>query len=126
MGNRFCLVNATTKADPAFLQFSELEFYVAPVLLETVGDNHLLGAAIDPKQRTVIVQLPQKAHMIIPPQAAGSSNFKLSGLRSRIAIIRQVTFPKELIPDQLNQLRTLYVSAGYSNSELEMYFPKSK
>ena len=95
-------------------------------MLETVGDNHLLGAAIDPKRRTVIVQLPQKAHMIVPPQAAGSSNFKLSGLRSRIAIIRQVTFPKELIPDQLNQLRTLYVSAGYSNSELEMYFPKSK
>ena len=95
-------------------------------MLETVDDNHLLGADIDPVKKTVQVILPQKAHQIVPPQAAGSLSFKLSGLRSRIAIINQVTFPKSLIPVQLTQLRQLYIEAGYSPSELKTFFPQNK
>ena len=99
--------------------FRSLEFYTPPVLLEDVTDDHLLGCAIDADKRTAQYILPSEKWQFRSPQPAGSVNQNLSGLKSRLRLLRTQTFPSHLVRNQANKLAEAYITMGFSPTDVK-------
>ena len=111
--NRFCLVPSRFHMELPFQVFSHREFYELPVEIEPTGDLKILGSVIDPIQRTVRYVIPSHPWQFRSIYSAGSHRLNLSGLRSRVVMIRRQTFPPNLIPSSLLLLFNAYVAAGF-------------
>jgi hypothetical protein len=96
-----------------FKVFAQEEFYQLPVLIEPVGDDHILGFNVDPKKRTVSYILPTKVWEFRSPRSAGSQRLNHSGLRSRICLIKRQTFPKSAIAASIQALKAQYRAFGF-------------
>ena len=117
--NRLSLTTASMAKNPAVLKFHQELFYEHPVCLELVDDHKFLGFVIDVDARSLTYILPSKPWQIRPPQSAGSISLNLSGLRSRVSLIKKYSFPSSIIPVTLGKLRALYASQGFDPQLLQ-------
>jgi hypothetical protein len=96
----------------------DLEFYKPPVILEEVGDFHILGFNLCVKDKTMTYMLPTKPWQIKSPHSANSLVRNASGFHSRAALIKQGTFPPEDSDAQVEALVELYISKGFPRGAL--------
>ena len=84
----------------------QADFYGAPIVLEQVGSSEFLGFVIDVGDRAT----------------AGSLSTLLSGARSRSALATKYAHPARAVQMALDQLRSIYLSAGYKSADLQHLF----
>ena len=97
----------------------DLEFYKPPVILEEVGDFHILGFNLCVKDKTMTYILPTKPWQIKSPHSANSLVRNVSGFHSRAALIKQGTFPPEDSDAQVEALVALYIAKGFPRGALK-------
>ena len=102
-------MSSKTTAMAAFLN---LDFYKAPVVLEDVGDDHLLGFTVSITNKQITFILPEGRWKNRGANSAGSTSMGLSGLQSRLHTICRCTFPKSLIQEGCQRLCNKYIELG--------------
>ena len=98
------------------------DFYGAPIVLEQVGSSEFLGFVIDVGDRAIYYKTPTKIWQIRGPHTAGSLSTLLSGARSRSALATKYAHPARAVLMALDQLRSIYLSAGYKSADLQHLF----
>ena len=94
-------------------QFCSTVFYGAPVILETVADNIILGCAIDVSNRSCTYVVPDQPFQFRSIRSAGSQRLNLSGLRSRAALAAKLSHPQAAKRAALQKLFDTYVQLGF-------------
>ena len=117
--NRFFIYPKELKSHPAMTMICDEMFYKDPVILEPVGDLHILGFLVDPEARTVTYIIPPENWQHRTAKSAGTQSLNLGGYRSRAVIIKRQTFPKHLAHQYIVQLKEEYKKRGYSSALLE-------
>ena len=87
--------------------------------LENVDDTNFLGFSVDVNNCTCTFIQPKDSNQIRKSNSAGSNNLLLSGFHSRLHIICRGTYPKHLIQQSALDLKQLYISNGFRNSDLD-------
>ena len=116
--NRLVLCTGQDLLTPALQAFTSLHFYGDQICLEAVEDHSWLGFTLSAPNRTFLYKLSQNHHQIRNAESAGTLRLRLSGLRSRAALIRQYTWPKSQIKPTLDALRELFCRAGFQEHDL--------
>ncbi len=116
--NRFFIYPKELKTHPAMIMICDELFYKSPVILEPVGDLHILGFLVDPAARTVTYIMPPEDWQYRTAKSAGTQSLNLGGYRSRAVIIKRQTFPKSLSYQYIARLQEEYKKRGYSSAML--------
>ena len=108
--NRFVIFPSPSSGHPAppLEGLLQADFYGAPIVLEQVGSSRL-------RHRCRLWQ-------IRGPRTAGSLSVLLSGARSRSALATKYAHPARAVQMALDQLRSIYLSAGYKSADLQHLF----
>ena len=112
--NRFMVCHVSDFHRPVFETFRHEWFYGWPVQLEVVPSLEFLGFVVDPGERTITYRVPSNLHEVRDPQSAGSLRLRMSGLKSRAALITRYAWPPEARDQQLSDLVRVYVQKGFS------------
>ena len=91
-------------------------------MLEQVGSSEFLGFVIDVGDRAIYYKTPTKIWQIRGPHTPGSLSTLLSGARSRSALATKYAHPAQAVQMALEQLRSIYLSAGYKSADLQHLF----
>ena len=111
--NRFTLINCDFSCPRAFEVFLDPEFYRAPITLETVNDNKILGFLCNASARTLTIDLPSDSSCYRSPRSAGADALLLSGFKTRLTLIRRFTYPKTLVSFFSQQLAQAYIDKQF-------------
>ena len=119
--NRFVIFPSPASGHPAapLEALLHADFYGAPIVLEQVGSSEFLGFVIDVGDRAIYYKTPTKIWQIRGPHTAGSLSTLLSGARSRSALATKYAHPARAVQMALDQLRSMYLSAGYKSADLQ-------
>ena len=122
--NRFVIFPSPASGHPAapLEALFQADFYGAPIVLEQVGSSEFLGFVIDVGDRAIYYKTPSKIWQIRGPRTAGSLSTLLSGARSRSALATKYAHPARAVQMALDQLRSIYLSAGYKLADLQHLF----
>ena len=122
--NRFVIFPSPASGHPAapLEALLHADFYGAPIVLEQVGSSEFLGFIIDVGDRAIYYKTPTKIWQIRGPHTAGSLSTLLSGARSRSALATKYAHPARAVQMALDQLRSIYLSAGYKSADLQHLF----
>ena len=122
--NRFVIFPSPASGHPAapLEALLHADFYGAPIVLEQVGSSEFLGFVIDVGNRAIHCKTPTKIWQIRGPHTAGSLSTLLSGARSRSALATKYAHPARAVQMALDQLRSIYLSAGYQSADLQHLF----
>ena len=122
--NRFVIFPSPASGHPAapLEALLQADFYGAPIVLEQVGSSEFLGFVIDVGDRAIYYKTPSKIWQIRGPRTAGSLSTLLSGARSRSALATKYAHPVRAVQMALDQLRSIYLSAGYKSADLQHLF----
>ena len=122
--NRFVIFPSPASGHPAapLEALLHADFYGAPIVLEQVGSSEFLGFVIDVGDRAIYYKTPTKIWQIRGPHTAGSLSTLLSGARSRSALATKYAHPARAVQMALDQLRSIYLSAGYKSADLQHLF----
>ena len=93
-------------------------FYGSPVILEDVGDEHFLGFDIDSRNRTISFIQPKSQWQIRHYAGAGSKALKLSGIKSRLVLLRRNVWPKNHCEQQVQQFKHQLYSWGFDPADV--------
>eukprot|EP00439_Symbiodinium_sp_Y106_P076035 s899_g15.t1 len=88
-------------------------FYGAPIELEDVGDDHILGLRVLVDKRQIHFIPASHLWQVRHPKSACSETHLLSGLRSRICTIRSYVWPAFLREDQVRTFKMFHIQSGY-------------
>ena len=116
--NRFGLFKKALIQSKALQAFLHTYFYKHPVELEPVADTVLLGFDVDPILYQVRYIMPDQDHQFRSMKSAGSINLTLSGLRSRVSLIKKYSFPQAVIQQQLKELAAIYVNRSFPHAQV--------
>ena len=111
--NRFGLFKKALLQSKALQVFLQQYFYRHPVELEPVADTILLGFEVDPILYQVKYVMPNQDHQFRSMKSAGSLNLTLSGLRSRVSLIKKYSFPQSVVKAQLKELAVVYINKSF-------------
>ena len=122
--NRFVIFPSPASGHPAapLEALLQADFYGAPIVLEQAGSWEFLGFVIDVGDRAIYYKTPSKIWQIRGPHTAGSLSTLLSGARSRSALATKHAHPARAVQMALDQLRSIYLSAGYKLADLQHLF----
>ena len=115
VGNRLVIFPSPSSGHPAppLEALLQADFYSAPIVLEQVGSSESLGFVIDVGDRSIYYKnLADKRSLSI----------LLSGARSRSALATKYVHPARAVQMALDQLRSIYLSAGYKSADLQHLF----
>ena len=119
--NRLILTPKSVLQVPVVQEFCHANFYKDSIQLESVDDHKWLGFVIDAKCRTAQFCMPTKPWQLRSTHSAGSWRLCASGYFSRAALMKKYAWPPSDRPRQLQQLRQLYLAAGFPASELHRH-----
>ena len=121
-GQQICHLPASGHPAAPFEALLQADFCGAPIVLEQVGSSEFLGFVIDVGDRAIYYKTPSKIWQIRGPRTAGSLSTLLSGARSRSALATKYARPVRAVQMALDQLRSIYLSAGYKSADLQHLF----
>jgi hypothetical protein len=116
--NRFMLIPEFLCEKPQIKLLTDLDFYHHPVELEKVGDNFIFGFEVDLLQKTVTSKMPAALWQFRNPHSAGSTKLNLSGLLSRVCIIRRQTYPLKNANTAVETLANKYIKLGFERKDV--------
>ena len=121
--NRFVIFPSPASGHPAapLEALLQADFYGAPIVLEQVGSSEF-RFVIDVGDRAIYYKTPSKIWQIRGPHTAGSLSTLLSGARSRSALATKYAHPARAVQMALDQLRSIYLSAGSKLADLQHLF----
>ena len=90
-----------------------LEFYEAPILLEDVPGEKLLGTTTSVAQGTITMLQPADVTSLRTLRSVGPESGPLSGFHSRMLNIQRFTRPQCLIPAQVEDLSAHYLRRNF-------------
>ena len=126
--NRLILILPSTQDTEPFQVLVNLDFYQDPVTLEPELCNKFLGFNVDHKQHTCTYIVPEHDWQYRSFSSAGSSTSILSGLASRLHIIKRGTYPQVAVPPESITLLNKYKDQGFTTKALvqiaKKVFPK--
>ena len=120
--NRLVILDVKHEHRAFLKQFLSNDFYARPVELEHVhsqdAEQEFLGFDVIPQQSKILLLLRDEPWKIRLHNSAGSSSQKLASYHSkRHSILRHVQ-PPEMRVQQLEQLKQLFLQAGFSRASL--------
>ena len=116
--NRFAIMEPGLRSHPAWDRFFFLDFYGAPVTLETLDDHMMLGQVVDLEQLTCVTTFDFHKLAIRSSSSAGSNQLLLSGFKSRLYNIFRHTYPAAYTQAVVTKLCKAYVLKGFHHHEL--------
>jgi hypothetical protein len=119
--NRFCILKHNAVGLDHWNQFLDESFYEHPIVLETLQDTKVLGFDLNIEARTLTYAIPPQLHCYRHKMSAGSNTILLSGLRSRITLIKRLTFPKQQVRPSINKLLNMYKQLGFNDQDLQSF-----
>ena len=126
--NRLILLLQETQNTEAFQALTDLNFYKDPVTLEPEEGNKFLGFIIDHKNHQCTYIVPEHDWQYRSPSSAGSTASILSGMASRLHIIKRGTYPQLPVPAAVIDLIKKYQDQGFNTKVLvqiaRKVFPK--
>ena len=117
--NRFGIIPSNLTKSSPMLEFNQEWFYQKPVQLEKVPDTHFLGTNIDINLRTVTPLPITELWQLRPARSAGTIQSLLNSFQSRLHIVIQTTYPQTALAHHIQTLKTAYIKAGYTHSQLQ-------
>ena len=106
--NRLILILPSNQNTEAFKILTDLDFYKSPVTLEPEKCNKFLGFTIDHVHHTCTYIVPPEHWQYRSAASAGSTQSVLSGMASRLHIIKRGTYPATAVPQTALQLLAMY------------------
>ena len=101
-----------------------LDFYRAPIELEALDDDILLGFKISISNKTCLFVMPNNDWQYRSAKSAGTLQQNLSGLTSRLYTIMRGTFPKSYAKPSCRQLCQKYIKLGFHKADVELVYKK--
>jgi hypothetical protein len=111
--NRLILRMPQITHNPAITTFRNLDFYRPPVQLEPENSDMYLGFAINVLDKTVKYKIPVESWEFRSHRSAGTPARNLSGMMSRISLIKKYTWPPQDAGDTVRELITVYTNRGH-------------
>jgi hypothetical protein len=126
--NRLILLQQETQNTEAFQVLTDLNFYKDPVTLEPEEGNKFLGFTINHNKHTCTYIVPEHDWQYRSSSSAGSTASILSGMASRLHIIKRGTYPQLPVPPEAITLINKYKDQGFTTKVLvritKKVFPK--
>ena len=116
--NRLILLPHDMETTAPFTELLDLNFYKHPVILEPENNNVYLGFQVNHENHTCKYIIPPDTYQYRSPFSAGSLNTTLSGMRSRLHLLKLRTFPKHHINESAHNFLQMYVQKGFQKRDL--------
>ena len=117
--NRLAIIPSSTIDLPAYQILTDADFYKSPIVLEFEPDQEFLGFQLELNPFEMIYQSPRDLSQVLSPMSASPPAVLLSGFASRCSIVHKGAFPQLQIDRGLQQLRDLYLQAGFKSQDLD-------
>lgn len=117
--NRLVILPSSTQYLPAYEILTHPDFYKAPIVLEDEPDQEFLGFQLELNPFEMIYQSPRDLSQVLSPMSASPPSVLLSGFASRCSIVQKGAYPQHQVSRGLEQLRALYIRAGFAATSLD-------
>ena len=117
--NRLAIIPTSTVDLPAYQILTDPDFYKSPIVLESEPDQEFLGFQLELNPFEMIYQSPRDLSQVLSPMSASPRAVLLSGFASRCSIVQKGAFAQLQIDKGLQQLRDLYIRAGFKSEDLD-------
>ena len=117
--NRLVIIPTSTVDLPACQILTDPDFYKSPIVLESEPDQEFLSFQLELNPFEMIYQSPWDLSQVLSPLPASPPAVLLSGFASRCSIVQKGAFPQSQINRGLQQLRDLYLRAGFKSEDLD-------
>ena len=117
--NRLVIIPTSTVDLPAYQILTDPDSYKSPIVLESEPDQEFFGFQLELNPFEMIYQSPRDLSQVLSSMSASPPAVLLSGFASRCSIVQKGAFPQSQINRGLQQLRDLYLRAGFKSEDLD-------